>query len=322
MSSQPVRQADAGGGQPAPRRIAFQGRFGAFADLACRTAYPGWSTLPYHTAERAAAAVSQGEADLVMLPCDNSIVGRVPDIHRLLPETGLFVVGEHFQPVAHCLVAPPGATLADLRRVHSHPVALDQTQRFLSGLSAEPVAQSNTAAAAELVAQRGDPQEAAIASDLAAALYGLTILKRNIEDEPGNTTRFYVLAAEPCVPPAGSCPVLTAVVFRVLNRPAALHRALGGFARHGVNLTKLESYVDGGQFVATRFLCEFEGHPETPEAAAALEELACAAAELTVLGVFPLASPHLRARAAGPDFTAILRSKPLRPGEQAARAHA
>jgi prephenate dehydratase len=269
--------------------IAFQGRPGAYSDLACRTAYPGRPTLPCESFERAIDAVHAGEAELAMLPCENSLAGRVPDIHSLLPQSGLFIVGEHFQRVEHCLLGPPGATIEGVRRVHSHSVALGQVRRILRELGATPVVEADTAGSAQLVAEWRNPQDAAIASSLAADIYGLQVLRANVEDAPHNTTRFYVTAARPLVHPREAVGLKTTFVFAVRNVPAALYKALGGFATNGVNMTKLESYMVDGAFTATEFLCDVEGHPEQAGLRLALEELAFFSRETRILGVYPRA---------------------------------
>jgi len=270
--------------------IAFQGLPGAYSDLACRFAFPGMPTLPCESFETAIAAVREGRAALAMLPCENSLAGRVPDIHHLLPGSGLFVVGEHFQRVEHCLLAPRGTKMADLRRAHSHPVALGQVRHFLRDHGLAPVVEADTAGAAKLVAEWNTPAEAAIASALAAEIYGLEILRANVEDAAHNTTRFYVMAPRPRTPdPASARPLMTTFVFRVRNVPAALYKALGGFATNGVNMTKLESYMLGGEFTATQFLCDVDGHPEQPALRRALEELSFFSSEVRVLGVYPAA---------------------------------
>ncbi len=270
--------------------IAFQGLPGAYSDLACRLAFPGMPTLPCESFETAIAAVREGRAALAMLPCENSLAGRVPDIHHLLPGSGLFVVGEHFQRVEHCLLAPRGTRMADLRRAHSHPVALGQVRHFLRDHGLAPVVEADTAGAAKLVAEWNNPAEAAIASALAAEIYGLEILRANVEDAAHNTTRFYVMAPRPRTPdPASAAPLMTTFVFRVRNVPAALYKALGGFATNGVNMTKLESYMLGGEFTATQFLCDVDGHPEQPALRRALEELSFFSSEVRVLGVYPAA---------------------------------
>jgi len=270
--------------------IAFQGRPGAYSDLACRMAYPDHRTLPCETFEAAIEAVHEDRAQLAMLPCENSLAGRVSDIHHLLPASGLFVVGEHFQRVEHCLLAPRGARLADVRRAHSHAVALGQVRGLLKELGVAAVVQADTAGAAALVAQWNRPEDAAIASALAAELYGLAILRRNVEDAAHNTTRFYVMAPRPLTPPPDANGTMTTFVFRVRNVPAALYKALGGFATNGVNMTKLESYMLNGQFTATQFLCDVEGHPEQPHLRNALEELSFFSRETRILGVYPAAS--------------------------------
>ena len=266
--------------------IAFQGLPGAYSDLACRAAYPGWRTLPCASFEAAMDAVRGGEAKLAMLPCENSLAGRVPDIHRLLPESGLAVVGEHFERVEHCLLAPKGATLGSLKRAHSHPVALGQVRTILRELRLEPVIEADTAGAAQIIAGRGGTEDAAIASALAAETYGLEILRRNVEDAAHNTTRFYVCARDPAWPPADATDCVTTFVFRVRNIPAALYKALGGFATNGVNMTKLESYMLDGAFTATQFLCDVDGHPDDPRLFRALEELRFYTREVTVLGCY------------------------------------
>ncbi len=271
------------------RLIAFQGRPGAYSDLACRVAYPEMRTLPCDTFEQAIAAVHDGRAALAMLPCENSLAGRVPDIHALLPGSGLSIVGEHFQRVEHCLMAPRGATLAGLKRVHSHAVALGQVRDLIRELGVLPVVQADTAGSAQLVAEWGRQEDAAVASALAAATHGLEVLRSNVEDAAHNTTRFYVAALHPVVLPQDRPGLMTTFVFRVRNVPAALFKALGGFATNGVNMTKLESYMVGGQFTATQFLCDVEGHPEQPSLRMALEELGFFSREIRVLGVYPKA---------------------------------
>ncbi len=269
------------------RTIAFQGLPGAYSDLACRAAYPGWTTLPCPSFEAAMDAVRAGQAGLAMLPCENSLAGRVPDIHRLLPDSGLSVVGEHFERVEHCLLAPKGATLSTIRRAHSHPVALGQVRSILKELALTPVIEADTAGAAQIIAARGGVEDAAIASALAAETYGLEILRRNVEDAAHNTTRFYVCARDAAVPAAGTPDCVTTFVFRVRNIPAALYKALGGFATNGVNMSKLESYMMDGEFTATQFYAEVDGHPEDPGLARALDELGFFSRELRVIGTYP-----------------------------------
>jgi prephenate dehydratase len=270
--------------------ISFQGRPGAYSDLACRTAFPAWTTLPCDTFEEAIDAVRNGDAELGMLPCENSLAGRVPDIHRLLPESGLFIVGEAFQRVEHSLLAPKGATLSTIRRAHSHAVALGQVRKILRELNLQAVVEADTAGAAEQVAGWNNIEDAAIASSLAGKLFGLETLRANVEDAAHNTTRFYVTSRSRAFPPLGTPDLMTTFVFRVRNVPAALYKALGGFATNGVNMTKLESYMLDGQFTATQFLCDVEGHPEEPGLRRALEELGFFSREARILGVYPAAA--------------------------------
>jgi prephenate dehydratase len=273
--------------------IAFQGVPGAYSHLACRQAFPAMTPLPCETFEAAIEAVREGDAALAMLACENSLAGRVPDIHALLPDSGLSIVGEHFERIEHCLLAVPGASLGGVRRVHSHAVALGQVRRLLRDHGMTPVVEADTAGSAALVAKWARPEDAAIASSLAAELYGLDILLRNVEDAAHNTTRFYVAAREPTLPSPETPGLMTTFVFRVRNVPAALYKALGGFATNGINMTKLESYMVGGQFTATQFLCDVEGHPEHPNLRRALEELAFFSREIRVLGVYPAAGFRL-----------------------------
>ena len=269
--------------------IAFQGVPGAYSDLACRAAYPGMATLPCETFEAAIESVKDGRASLAMLPCENSLAGRVPDIHHMLPSSGLFVIAEQFQRVEHCLLGIEGATLSSIKRAHSHPVALGQVRRILRSMGLTPVVQADTAGAAEMIARMNSVEDAAIASSLAAEIYGLEILQANVEDAAHNTTRFYVMAPKPNSPAPSTAGLMTTFVFRVRNVPAALYKALGGFATNGVNMTKLESYMINGEFAATQFMCDVDGHPEQPELRRALEELQFFSSEVRVLGVYPAA---------------------------------
>jgi prephenate dehydratase len=273
--------------------ISFQGLPGAYSDLACRNAYPAMKTLPCLSFEAAIDAVRDGTAALGMLPCENSLAGRVSDIHHLLPDSGLFIVGEAFQRVEHCLLGIKGTTISDLRRAHSHSVALGQVRRILADLRLQAVVEADTAGPAKLVADWGRKEDAAIASSLAAEIYGLEILQHNVEDAAHNTTRFYVVAPKPAEFDAATPDLMTTFVFRVRNVPAALYKALGGFATNSVNMTKLESYMIGGEFTATQFLCDVEGHPEQPALRRALEELSFFSTELRVLGVYPMAEFRL-----------------------------
>jgi prephenate dehydratase len=267
--------------------VAFQGAPGANSDLACRLVFPGVPTLPCAAFEDVFAAVRDGRAQRAMIPVENSIHGRVADIHHLLPEGGLKIVGEHFQPIHHCLLALPGTGLAELREAHSHVQALGQTRLTLARLGLKPVIHADTAGAAEDVARWGDRTRAAIASSLAAELYGLDIVLRDIEDAEHNTTRFLIMAQDALPLPDG-CPIaVTGFAFEVRNIPAALYKVLGGFATNGINMTKLESYMVGGSFTATQFYAEVEGRMEDAPMRLAFEELKFFARTVTMLGTFP-----------------------------------
>ena len=285
-------------GDPA-QTISFQGTFGAYSDLACRRVFPEMSTLPCSQFEDAFAAVRDGHARLAMIPIENSVAGRVADIHHLMPASGLHIIGEHFERVKHHLLAVPGASLGQIRTVRSHVQALSQCRNLIRALGIEPVVAADTAGSAAEIAARGDPTVAAIASELAGKIYGLVSLKENIEDAEHNTTRFLIMAREP-LPPARGTPAVTTFFFRVRNVPAALYKALGGFATNGVNMTKLESYMVGGAFTATQFYADVEAHPEDRPLALALEELAFFSRELKILGVYP-AHPLRLAAAAGAE---------------------
>ncbi len=266
--------------------IAFQGAPGAYSDLACRTAYAQLETLPCSGFEDAFAAVREGKARLAMIPVENTVAGRVADIHHLLPDSGLHIVAEHYQRVNHHLVAVEGATIAGLKRVHSHVHALSQCRKLIRELGVEAVVHNDTAGGAREIAEKGDPSEGAIASKLACEIYGLQSLRANIEDAEHNTTRFLVFAREP-VAPSTEEPVMTSFLFRVRSVPAALYKALGGFATNGVNITKLESYIVDSSFTAAQFFAEIEGHPESRLVQFAFDELRFFTAEVDILGVYP-----------------------------------
>ncbi len=276
-------------------RIAFQGEPGAYSDLACRTAYPGWQTVPCDSFATAIEIVHDGGAELGMLACENSLAGRVPDIHALLPEAGLHIVGEHFQRVEHCLIGLPGTSISELKRLHTHPVAMGQVRRLIRELGLIAVIEADTAGAAALVARWGRREEAAVASSLAAELHGLQILRRNVEDAAHNTTRFYVAARAPRPPVAGTPGTMTTILFRVGNVPAALYKAMGGFATNGVNMTRLESYMLDGTFTATQFMADVDGHPDDLKLRRALDELRFFSDEVRILGVYPRSSFRDRA---------------------------
>ncbi len=267
--------------------IAFQGEPGAYGDLACRTVYPKRATLPCDTFEDTFAAVREGRADLAMIPIDNSVAGRVADIHHLLPESGLHIVGEHFQRVAHHLLAPKGATLAGLKVVHSHVHALPQCRRLIKELGLKAVVHADTAGAAADVARLADPAQAAIASELAGQIHGLVSLRADVADADHNTTRFVVMQREALDPDPKAGPVLTSFVFRVRSVPAALYKALGGFATNGVNIVKLESYMIDAWFTVAQFYAEIEGHPDQRAVRLAMEELGFFSREVKILGVYP-----------------------------------
>jgi prephenate dehydratase len=270
-----------------PKTVAFQGEPGANSHLAIREAYKDWEALPCPTFEDAFAAIASGEADLGMIPIENSVAGRVADIHHLMPDSGLHIIAEHFMPVRHQLMAPKGATLEDIKTVESHVHALGQCRKVIRQLGIRSIVAADTAGSAREVAESGDKTRAAIATRLAAEIYGLPILAEDIEDESHNTTRFIVLAREPKWAKSGSGLVITTFLFRVRNVPAALYKTLGGFATNGVNMTKLESYMVEGNFFATQFYADVEGHPEDKNLVLAFEELAFYSKEMKILGVYP-----------------------------------
>ncbi len=268
-------------------KIAFQGEPGANSHIAIVEAYPDAVPMPCPTFEDALAAISSGEADLGMIPIENSIAGRVADIHHLLPASGLFIIGEWFLPIRHQLMAPRGARLTDIKTVESHVHALGQCRRIIRKLGIKPIVAADTAGSARTVAERGDKTCASLASRLAADIYGLDILAEDVEDESHNTTRFVVLAKEAKWARPGPGPLVTSFVFQVRNIPAALYKAMGGFATNGVNMTKLESYMVDGNFTATQFYADVDGHPDDTRLSFALEELKFFSKELRILGVYP-----------------------------------
>ena len=272
-----------------PAKIVFQGEPGANSHIACQEAYPDAVPTPCPTFEDALNAVASGEADLGMIPIENSVAGRVADIHHLMPSAGLHIVAESFLPIRNQLMALKGVRLAEIRSVESHVMALGQCRNYIRKLGVKAVVAADTAGAAREVAERGDRGCAAIASALAGEIYGLNILAENIEDESHSTTRFIVLSREARRAASGNVPVLTTFVFQVRNIPAALYKALGGFATNGVNMTKLESYMLEGTFSATQFYSDVEGHPDDRGLKLALEELAFFTQpdSLKILGVYP-----------------------------------
>ncbi|MGZ6753624.1 MAG: prephenate dehydratase [Nocardioides sp.] len=272
---------------PQPRRIAYQGEPGANSHIVCKEHYPDLEALPCASFEDVFSAVESGEADLAMIPIDNSIAGRVADIHHFLPDSGLHIIGEHFLRIRFNLMGVPGASLETIRTVHSHVHALGQCRRVIREHGLRPVISGDTAGAAREVAEAGDPTQAAISPPLAAEIYGLDVLASDVEDEDHNTTRFVVLSRDLVEASLGNGPVVTSFIFNVRNLPAALYKALGGFATNGVNMTKLESYMVGGHFTATQFLAEVDGHPEDVGVKNALEELAFFTTDVKILGVYP-----------------------------------
>ena len=274
------------------RRIAYQGEPGANSHQVCKEHYPDWEALACASFEDVFAAVEgspgvEPSADLAMIPIDNSIAGRVADIHHFLPDSGLHIIAEHFLRIRFHLMAVPGAGLDGIRTVHSHVHALGQCRKIIRQHGLTPVIAGDTAGAAREVAELGDPTMAAISPPLAAEIYGLEILAEDVEDEDHNTTRFVVLSRDFVQAPAGNGPVVTSFIFNVKNLPSALYKALGGFATNGVNMTKLESYMVGGEFTATQFLAEVDGHPDDPGVRRALDELAFFTTEVKILGVYP-----------------------------------
>ena len=276
--------------QSADNIIAFQGVPGAYSNLACKGAFPQMETLPCASFEDMFLAVREGQARLAMVPIENSLAGRVADIHHLMPESGLHIIGEHFQRVNHNLLATKGTKLSDLTSVASHIQALSQCRTTLRSLGLTPVVRADTAGAAAEIAEKGDRTMGAIASSLAAEIYGLDVLKTDVEDAEHNTTRFIVMARDPIDPDSSKGPIVTSFVFRVRSVPAALYKALGGFATNGVNITKLESYILDGNFTVAQFYADIEGHPDQRPVRLALEELSFFSREVRILGVYP-ASP-------------------------------
>jgi prephenate dehydratase len=271
----------------AAKKIVFQGEPGANSHLAAREVYPDHEPVPCPTFEDAFAAISTGEAAFGMIPIENSVAGRVADIHHLMPHSGLHIVAEHFMPVRHQLLAPKGSVLGEIRTVESHVHALGQCRKAIRKLGLRPIVAADTAGSAREIAEAKDKTRAAIATRLAAEIYGLTILAEDIEDEAHNTTRFIVLAREAQWAKNGIGPTITTFLFRVRNVPAALYKTLGGFATNGVNMTKLESYMVEGNFFATQFYADVEGHPENRNLVLAFEELAFYSKEMKILGVYP-----------------------------------
>ncbi len=270
-----------------PARIAFQGELGAYSHEACRKARPDMTPVPCATFEDAIEAVRQGDAELAMLPVENSTYGRVADIHSLLPQSGLHIIEESFVRVHINLLAVPGTQIKDITSAKSHTVLLGQCKEFLSKHGIARVTGADTAGSAKEVAAAADPSTAALASELAGEIYGLDLIARHIEDQGNNTTRFLLMSPKADHSRRGTHGMITSFVFEVRNIPAALYKAMGGFATNGINMTKLESYMVGGSFTATQFYADIEGHPDDPGVARALEELDYFTNMIEILGVYP-----------------------------------
>lgn len=266
--------------------IAFQGFSGAYSDLACRNVYPNWDTLPCETFDDAFFAVRDGKATLAMIPVDNTLAGRVADVHHLMPESGLHIIGEHFQPIQHSLLAIKSASIEDLKYVHSHIHALPQCKKRIKELGLKPQVHADTAGAAQEIQKQKNPEHAAIASSLAAEIYDLNILESDIQDADHNTTRFLILSKDAdALPKEDAKKYITSFIFNVRNIPAALYKALGGFATNNVNMVKLESYVDKN-FQAAQFYVDIVGHTDDKSVTLALEELNFYAENVTMLGTY------------------------------------
>jgi prephenate dehydratase len=278
--------------------ISFQGEPGANSHIAAQEVHPDYEPLPCPTFEDAFAAVQEGQAELAMIPIENSIAGRVADIHHLLPTSGLHIVGEHFLPIHFQLMSVAGADLGTIKHVYSHVHALGQCRKIIRKLGLKAHVAGDTAGSAREVAEAGDPARASLAPRLAAGVYGLKILAEDVEDEAHNTTRFVILSKTPRWAAPSEGPIATSFVFRVRNLPAALYKALGGFATNGINMTKLESYMLEGEFLATQFYAEVDGHPDDINLKRALEELEFFSKEMRILGVYQAAPFREKVRAA------------------------
>ena len=268
-------------------RIAYQGEPGANSHLVINENYPEAEAAACASFEDVFGVVASGEAELAMIPIDNSLAGRVADIHHFLPTSGLHIIAEHYLRIQFMLMGVPGTTLDTIDTVHSHVHALGQCRKIIKEHGWQPIISGDTAGAAREIAEAADVRQAAIAPELAAEIYNLEILARDIEDEDHNTTRFVLLSSDEIIAEPNNGPVVTSFIFRVRNLPAALYKALGGFATNGINMTKLESYMVDGKFTATQFLAEVDGHPDDIGLARALEELSFFTDELRVLGVYP-----------------------------------
>ncbi len=268
-------------------RIAYQGEPGAYSHLACKNAYPDLEPLPCDTFAAAFAAVEDRQAGLAIIPIENSLGGRVADMHHLLPESTLYIIDEHYHSVKHCLLGLPGATLDGLTHVRSHPQGLAQCRGLIEELKVKPLPVADTAGSAKEVKELGDPTQASIASSLAGEIYGLEVMRERIEDRLGNTTRFVVLSPNRVEPDPRDGPCMTSLVFHVRSVPAALYKSLGGFATNGVNITKLESYITDERFQVAQFYAEIEGHPSDKQVDRAIQELQYFSTKLKILGTYP-----------------------------------
>lgn len=277
------------GTTPMSRKIAFQGELGAFSHATAVALFPDDQPVPCVTFEQTIGTVQSGDADYAVVPVENSLYGRITDIHHILPESGLYIIGEHYLPVRMNLLGVPGATLSDIEAVQSLSVALGQCRKFIASHKLRTINSVDTAGSAREVAEKGDRTVAAIASRFAAEIYGLEVIAENIEDAAHNTTRFLIMAREPISPKPNGTRIKTTFVFRVRNVPAALYKAMGGFATNSVNMTKLESYMVGGSFTATQFYADIEGHPEDHNVKLALEELGFFSDHFKLLGIYPVA---------------------------------
>ena len=266
------------------KKIAFQGAKGAYSDLACRTVFPTLETYPCGSFEDAFQSVTGGDADLAMIPIDNTLAGRVADVHHLMPGGDLYIIGEHFQPIRHALLGIKGTSAKKLKHVHSHVHAIPQCRKLVKKHDLIAHVHADTAGAAQEIAEMNDPEHGAIASELAAEIYDLEVLEQDVQDEDHNTTRFLILGKEPEIPDE-EVATITSLIFTARNIPAALYKCLGGFATNGLGFSKLESYVDPN-FQAARFYCDIEGHPESDAFKLALEELGFYATDVKFLGAY------------------------------------